>query len=98
LPKYDKTQCNLNIEDQDSDDVKTRIVSCSLFIINKLINNQLFVHVKKAYDSVRKEVLYNVLMESGTHMKPVTKLCLNETYSRVRIGKDRLTCLLLRMF
>jgi hypothetical protein len=38
---------------------------------------------------VRSEVLYNILMEFGVPMKLVRliKMCLNETYSKVRIGK-----------
>ena len=50
---------------------------------------QLFIGIKKAYDSVRREVLYNILNEFGIPMKRVRliKLCLNETYSRVRVGK-----------
>ena len=45
---------------------------------------------KKAYDSIRREVLYNTLIDTGIPMKLVMliKLCLNETYSRVRIGKN----------
>jgi hypothetical protein len=41
------------------------------------------------YDSVRKEVLYNNLIELGVPMKLVRliKMCLNETYSKVRIDK-----------
>ena len=31
--------------------------------------HQLFTDFKKAYDSVRKEVLYNILMEFGTPRK-----------------------------
>jgi len=31
--------------------------------------HQLFIDFKKAYDLVRREVLYNILMEFGTHMK-----------------------------
>jgi len=52
--------------------------------------HQLFIDFKKAYDSVRKEVLYNIiLIEFGIPMKLVTliEMCLNETYSRVRIAK-----------
>ena len=51
--------------------------------------HQLFVESKKAYDSVRREVLCNILIEFGIPLKSVrlTKMCLNETYSRVRVGK-----------
>jgi hypothetical protein len=43
--------------------------------------HQLFVDFKKAYDSVRREVLYNMITEFGVHMKLVRmiKMCLNET-------------------
>jgi hypothetical protein len=45
--------------------------------------HQLFMDFKKAYDSVRREVLYNILIEFGVPMKVVrlSKMCLNETYS-----------------
>jgi hypothetical protein len=51
--------------------------------------HQLFIDLKKAYDSMRGEVLYNILIEFGIPMKLVRliKLCLNETYSKVLIGK-----------
>jgi hypothetical protein len=51
--------------------------------------HQLFINFKKAYDSVRREVLYNILIEFGVPMKLVRliKVCLNETYSKVCIGK-----------
>jgi hypothetical protein len=51
--------------------------------------HQLFIDFKKAYDSVRREVLYNILIEFGISMKLVRliKMCLSETYSRVRVGK-----------
>jgi hypothetical protein len=45
---------------------------------------------KKAYDSVRKEVLYNIVIEFGIPMNLVRiiKMCLKEMYSRVRVGKN----------
>jgi len=50
---------------------------------------QLFVDFKEAYDSVREEVLYNILIEFNIPMKVVRliKMCLNEIYSTVRVGK-----------
>jgi hypothetical protein len=52
--------------------------------------NQLLTDLKKACDSVRREVLYNVLIEFGIPRKLVglIKMCLNETYGTVRIGKN----------
>jgi hypothetical protein len=37
----------------------------------------------------RREELYNILIESGISMKlaRLIKMCLNETYRKVRIGK-----------
>jgi len=45
---------------------------------------------KKAYDSVRREVLYKILIEFGIPRKLVRliKMSLTETYSRVRVGKN----------
>ena len=52
--------------------------------------HQLFMDFKKAYDSVRREVLYNNLIEFGIPKKLVRliKMCLTETYSRVQVGKN----------
>ena len=52
--------------------------------------HQLFIDFKKAYDSVRREVLYNILIEFGIPKKLVSliKMCLTETYSRVRVDKN----------
>jgi hypothetical protein len=42
---------------------------------------QLFVDFKKSYDSVRREVLYNIRIEFGISIKlfRLIKVCLNET-------------------
>jgi len=50
--------------------------------------HQLVTDFKKAYDSVRREVLYNILTECGIPMKVLRlkKMCLNET-RRVWVGK-----------
>ncbi len=52
--------------------------------------HQLFIDFKKAYDSVRREVLYNTLMEFGIPKKLIRliKMCLTKTYSRVWVGKN----------
>ena len=54
--------------------------------------HQLFIDFKKAYDSVGREVLYNILIEFGIPMKMVRliKMWLTEmyVYSRVRVGKN----------
>ena len=44
----------------------------------------------KAYDSVRREVLYKILIEFGIPRKLVrlVKMSLTETYSRVWVGKN----------
>jgi hypothetical protein len=51
--------------------------------------HQLFIDFKKAYDSVRKEVLYDILLEFEITMKlaRLIIMCLNKTLTKVRIGK-----------
>jgi hypothetical protein len=51
--------------------------------------HQLCIDFKTGYDSVRREVLCNILIEFGIPMKLVQliKMCLNESYSRVQVGK-----------
>jgi hypothetical protein len=61
--------------------------------------HQLFIDFKKACDSVKREVLYNILVEFGIPKKLVRliKMCLNETYRKDRIGKLSLTNFLFRL-
>ena len=51
--------------------------------------HQLFVGFKKAYGSLRREVLCHVLIEFDIPLKLVRliKMCLNKTYSRVWVSK-----------
>jgi hypothetical protein len=63
---------------------------CILQIIDKKCEynepaHQLFTYLKKAYDSVTREVLYNILTEFGIPMRlaRLITMCLNETYSTV---------------
>jgi len=46
--------------------------------------------IKGTYDSVRREVLYKILIEFGIPRKLVrlVQMSLTETYSRVRVGKN----------
>ena len=47
--------------------------------------HQLFIGFKKAYDSVRREVLYKILIEFGIPRKLVKliKISLTETYTHI---------------
>ena len=65
-------------------------ISCIRHVLEiKWEHNEALHHLvmdfNKCYDSVRREVLYNILIEFGIPMKPVRlmKMCLNETHSRV---------------
>ena len=61
--------------------------------------HQLFIDFKKAYDSVRMEVLYEIVIGFHIPRKLVSliKISLSETYSRVQVGKMCLTGFLLGM-
>jgi len=52
--------------------------------------HQLFIDFKKGYDSVRREVLYKILIEFGipTKLVRLIKMSLIEIYIRVRVGKN----------
>jgi hypothetical protein len=78
-------QCNISMTDQI---FYTHQVLEKKWEYNGTVH-QLFIDFKKAYNSVRREVLYNILTEFGIHRKLVglTEMCLNKTYSTVLIGK-----------
>jgi hypothetical protein len=69
-------------------------ISCIHQILAKIweydgtVLHLLFIDIKKAYDSVRRKVLYNILIEFGVPLKllGLIKMCLYETYSKVCIG------------
>jgi sorting nexin-29 len=86
------------IGDHQSGFLHNRPTTVQIFYIRQILEekweyngtvHQLFIDFKKAYDSVRREVSYNILSEFRTPRKLVglIKMCLNETYSIVRIGK-----------
>ena len=53
-------------------------------------DHQLFIDFNKTYDSVRREILYKILIEYGVPRKIVRliMISLTETYSKVRVGKN----------
>ena len=55
--------------------------------------HQLFIDFKRAYDSVRREILCKILIEFGMPRRLVRliKMSLTETYSRVRVARMCLT-------
>jgi hypothetical protein len=86
------------IEDQQCGFRRNRSTVDQIFSIQRIqekkweyngLVHQLFIDFKKAYDSVKREVLYNILLQFGIPKKLVRliKMCLNETYSKVRISK-----------
>jgi hypothetical protein len=71
---------------------RNRSTTVQIFYIHQILEkkweyngtvHQLFIYFKKAYDSVRREALYNILIEFGIPRKLVglIKRRLNETYS-----------------
>jgi hypothetical protein len=51
--------------------------------------HQPFMNLNKDYDSVKRDILYNILIQFGVRMKVVRliKMCLNKMCSKVSIGK-----------
>jgi hypothetical protein len=77
--------CNRSTTDQ---------IFCICQILERRLENnvkvhQLFVDFKKSYDSVRRKVLYNILIDIGEPMTLVTliEMCLSKLYSEVHIRK-----------
>jgi hypothetical protein len=58
------------------------------------------IDFKKAYGSVRREILYNILIEFDIPMKLLRLIimCLNETCSRVQLDTHLSDMFLLRVF
>ena len=87
----------MGIINVDSDAIGQLLIIYSVFVKylrkkwehNEAVH-QLFRYFKKAYDSVRREALCNILFEYGIPKKLVRlrKMCLTETHSRVRVGKN----------
>jgi hypothetical protein len=75
------------------DQLLTRIFCIRQILEKKREHNetvpQLFMDFKKAYDSVRREVLYNIFIEFGVPTKLVRliKMCLNEKHRKFSIRK-----------
>jgi hypothetical protein len=87
----------LEIISVDSDAIVELLIKYSAFVKylrkNRVYNEavlHLFIEFKKVYVSVRREALYNILSEFGIPKKLITliKLCLTETYNKVRVGKN----------
>jgi hypothetical protein len=49
--------------------------------------HRLFIDLKKAYDSIRRDVVYSILIEFGVSWKLTGLMRLNAIYSTIRIGK-----------
>jgi len=70
----------------DFDATRQLLIVCSACVIYLRKNEST---TKKAYNSVRREVLYNILIEFGIPMKLVRliNMCMNDTYIKVQGGK-----------
>jgi hypothetical protein len=98
IPLARLTPCvNEIIEDHQCRFRRNRSTMDQIFYIRQIVEkkseyngtvHQLFVDFKKACDSIKREVLY-ILLEFDLPKKLVRriKMCLNETYSKVCVGK-----------
>jgi hypothetical protein len=99
LTIHSSGQVNEIIADHQCGFHRNRFTTNQTFYIRQILEekweyngtvHQLFVDFQIACDSVRREVL----LEFGTTKKLVTliKICLNETYSKVRVGAETGRC------
>jgi hypothetical protein len=67
-------------------DITGRLLIIYSAFVKCLRKDQLFIDFKKAYDSVRREVLYNLIIEFGIPMKLVrlVKMCLMKPIAESR--------------
>jgi hypothetical protein len=80
---------SLGITSVYSNVIGQRLIRSSISVRHWSTAHELFIDFKKACDSVGWEAIYSILIEFGIYRKLVglIKMCLNETYSRVCIGK-----------
>ena len=84
-----KSQCGFRCNGSSTDDI-----ICIRQILQREWEyseavHRIFIDLEKAYNSVTREVLYDILTEFGIPMEPVRliKMGLNETISRLWVGK-----------
>jgi hypothetical protein len=80
---------NFDITDEQLIRYSTFVRCCRYFWECNRTEHQLLIDFKMAYDSVTRDVLYNILTEFGIPMELFTlvKLSLNKTYNKVHIDK-----------
>jgi hypothetical protein len=83
------------VDFDETDQLLIRYSFCIRQILEKRweykgIVHHLYTDSEKAYDSIRRGISYNIVIEFGTPTKLVRiiKVTLNETYSKVHIGKN----------
>ena len=89
--------CTENVWDHQCGFLRNSSATDHIFCVRQILEkkceyngvNQLFIEIKKAYDSAGMEALYNILIQCCVHTKLVRliKMCLNVKFSRFRVGK-----------
>jgi hypothetical protein len=86
------------IRDHECGFRRNRSITDQIFCIRQILEkkyeynetvHQLFIDFKTTCDSVRREVLYSILIEFGVPIQLVrtNKMSLNETYNKIHVGK-----------